>query len=175
MLADDLIKSFFDQHLPYRLGMLRAWPRHIAKSRRPHHALGICCYEASLIASRMFTYFLGISLYRDPQKLRLLPKKQRPDDVWIDDLGGSRPQDLSLFSPSEVASLALVYRYTNIASAHLTTRVDVIGSSTSMDRDCALRLATAALLRVLDSHLYSHTGRKLVIWDKIPAGYRVWL
>ena len=81
----------------------------------------------------MFTYFLGFELNSRTRTLNPIKKKKKNDDVWIDDLGGRRPQDLSVFTTDEIDDLALIYRYANIASAHLTTHADVIGTYTSQD------------------------------------------
>lgn len=167
MLSDQTIDTFFQQHLPYRLGMLRAWRRHFANSQTQNHAVGICAYEASLIATRMFVSFLGIGLNRKTETLHCLQKKKEIDDVWIDDLGGLRPSDLKQFSPAEVAALTLIYKYTNRASAHLTIHADVIGSTSSSDRDKALVKSADALSRVVRQNLHDKTGRKWVAWDEI--------
>ena len=167
MLPPETIDTFFQQHLPYRLGMLRTWPCHFANSRTQNHAVGICAYEASLIATRMFICFLGIGLDRNTQKLHSLKNKKDDDDVWIDDLGGLRPSDLELFSLDEMEALALIDDYTSKASAHLTTRADVIGSSTSLERDRALVISAFALSQSIDQNLYDETQRTWVAWEII--------
>ena len=147
--------------------MLTTWPRHFAKPDKQHHAVGICAYEASLIAARMFVGFLGIGKNRQNPNLHCLAKKKQGGDVWIHNLGGLLPK-LGDFQKAEIEALEAIYDYAGGASAHLTLSAGVKGSPEAKIRDQNLKAAAEAICRVIRRNLHAHIDEQWEVWDQLP-------
>lgn len=151
-------KEFFNQHLPYRHGILITYKlitkdRLDYKSKIPPEILGNiidCSAEASRILSRMYIEFMGLSTKNG----KLIEKRKyykSPDgnsyEVKIVDLGGKWVDILTLTS-AEQDLLARTYETGNKATAHFTHKAPYGGEHEIIYDSIAL------IERLLKTYLY---------------------
>jgi hypothetical protein len=157
-LSADLIKEYLDVHLPYRTEVLLAHykmttrsdgrPRGWVHSRGPASWLK-ACFEASLIAGRVYLNMLGVSAKRDGTAL-IAHKCGDPDDVMVSDLGGMAI-DLNALADEDRKNFLAFIIMSNKASAHLT-----------VPRDHDLSIVHPTIQRIhhfLKTNLYDVLGR----------------
>jgi hypothetical protein len=118
-LNDIQIKEYFSTHLPYRTRILVAHYWMTRKSwtvERGDLAWLQGCFEASLIAGRMYLNVLGISKNKHDQ---LVPSVFRDDDLSAEDLGG-KLVDLTTL-PADDRDLFIGFlKMADKGAAHLT-------------------------------------------------------
>jgi hypothetical protein len=118
-LNDTQIEEYFSTHLPYRTRILVAhyWmTREPWTVKRGDGAWLDACFEASLIAGRMYVNALGISKTKHDQ---LVPSVFRDDDVSAEDLGGTLI-DLATLSADDRHLFVGFLKMADKGAAHLT-------------------------------------------------------
>jgi hypothetical protein len=143
------IDRYFEEHLPYRIGVLLA---HYRMTRVPWVGdVGRlnACFVASLVTGRLFLNVLGIG--RAKNGGGLAPYEPKPDDVNAVDLGGVLIDPAAL--PKTEQDLLLNFlRMADKAAAHFTIP---IAHDWGKTHEVILRIH-----HYLGINLYGHTGRK---------------
>ena len=116
-LSKEQIEEFFDKHLPYRNQVLTAHRKLCAPGAYVgDQAILRACFEASLVAGRIYLNVLGI---RKSRRGQLEANRFRPDDVSAEDLGGKLIDVNSLPSSDKDLVIGFLGMADN-AAAHLT-------------------------------------------------------
>lgn len=127
-LAPSQVDEYLAVHLPYRTrimlahykmthdrhGNAKSWTGELGPSSWLE-----ACFEASLIAGRMYLNLLGIAARKDGSALRIVGRRES-DDLGAEDLGGV-PLELAMLPLEEQSLLLDFIVMANKASAHLTT------------------------------------------------------
>lgn len=154
------INDFFNEHLPYRLAMLKTHLLIEQNSINYENHINICSYEASVIACRMFVNFFGLKGKENPIRLvenhKYSKFKGKSYEVKIVDLGGTFV-NINYLQDKEKDLLARIYLTGNNATAHLTHNAPYGGEWK------ILHPAIELIDRLLDENLFNVTGRKKLI------------
>jgi hypothetical protein len=145
-LDNQQIEEYFTTHLPYRTRVLLA---HYKMTRNPwtqNIAWLEACFVASLVTGRLFLNMLGIG-----KKGRIVDRfSPRPDDVTVEDLGGTI-LDPSTLTPEEKKLFLDFLLMADKAAAHFTMPMKHDWTKT---HDVILRIH-----HYLRGNLYDRAGR----------------
>ena len=146
-LPPNEVQRFLDEHLPYRLALIRdAVPRVPAQSLADDQA-----FEAAAVAGRVVLDFLGIGYDQKRESLKA-ERTHRcvnglTDDVKVVDLGG-RYIDFSELNEVDTAMLTRFIHGVHKACAHLTASKHGLDSAT-------FQAAASLISRLYEEHIKS--------------------
>jgi hypothetical protein len=154
-LTPDQVDEYFNNHLPYRVGVMLAHLK-MMEGQRKGRALPTewaqvqAAFEASLITGRMFLNVLGVTRDQKTDTLKSI-KKRGDDDVGGEDLGALL-LDPSTLTPDEADLFAGFLKMSDKGAAHLTVPMKhpVDRTHEAIDR----------IMHYVRVNLYQHTGRK---------------
>jgi hypothetical protein len=161
VLNDKEKEDFRERHLPHRLTLLRTF-RDRDINQKGMGNVHRCLKDAALISIRLFLEAMGLNGRYDPttdsyvleERAR---ERRKPDDVWIDQLGGELVNPASI--PADDARvLAGIYWRASKELAHLT-HTD-LGEFNTPE---ALKHGTDLIEELIQKHLYDQVG-----WGKLP-------
>lgn len=151
-LTDTEIAEYFDKHLPYRNQVLLAHKNLCAKGPyKGDPAILRACFEASLVAGRIYLNVLGIRVGKNG----LMENIFRPDDISAKDLGG-RLVDVGKIPASDKALFEEFLRMAD-KNAHLTKPMKHRWENTNEKIDL--------IVNYMKEYLYLPTKRDFILQD----------
>jgi hypothetical protein len=146
-LSSDEVKRFLEEHLPYRLALIRD-----AVRRVPAQSLADQAFEAAAVTGRVVLDFLGVGYDSKKESLREerthRAKNGFTDDVKVVDVGG-RYVDIARLSQEESMILTRFIHGVHKACAHLTA-----GSKHALDV-ATFQAAASLIERLYEEHIKS--------------------
>jgi hypothetical protein len=151
------VKDYFNIHLPYRMRIM------LAHYKMTHDSVGNgiswagdpgrldACFIASLVTTRLFLNVIGVGKDKDAGTLGNF--REKPDDVTVDDLGGTR-LDPTTLPRVEHDMLFDFVKMADKASAHFTIPIPHDWTKT---HDVILLIHHYVKL-----HLYDPTGNTIL-------------
>jgi hypothetical protein len=151
-------ERWLDAHLPYRIEILRGLDIYNSNGGPGGRLRPVfpSIFEAALIACRWSACFLGLRL--DKASLRQATKRQKPNDVFAADLGGTLIDPAALPRDQRVLLIS-VLKGANVASAHPARE----GAHSMVPED--VDAASALMIVKLRTHVYDVLGLRLPRWS----------